>query len=338
MSLATKYRPKTLEEVVGQNITKTILLKQVSTGNIKNVYLFTGKTGTGKTTISRALANAINGGNGDAIEIDAASNSGVDSVRDLIKSAGERSLTGKYKVIIIDEVHVFSNTAWQAFLKYLEEPSPYTVFILCTTEVQKVPATILNRVQQFNLTQLSDVEIENRLDFICKAEHLNYTEEALKYIAGISEGSMRDAICKLERCVSYSNYVELNSVIKCLGQYSYNTFFDLVNSIIDGDEAKLIEIVETCNNEGLDLRIFVDKFLSFCLDLSKFTIFKSYDVLKIPKSLQEDVSRATNLEGAKAYYAKLVDKILSLKIAIKQDANAKDTCEIILLQAARCQW
>lgn len=337
ISLASQYRPKTLQEIVGQNITKKILLKQVATGNIKNIYLFTGKTGIGKTTFSRALAYEINGGIGEPIEIDAASNSGVDNVRELIGSANERSLTGKYKIITIDECHVFSSAAWQALLKYFEEPSPYTIFILCTTELQKVPATILNRVQQFNLVPLKSEEIKERLKYICENERLQYTEDALDLISKLAEGSMRDAICKLERCIGYDNFIDSNCVSAALGESTYQILFRLVNNIIDGEEASIITTIEECSDNGIDLKVLMDRFLNLCLDLAKFTIFKSYDVLRIPATFNAEIDNATNLENAKNYYSKLVDKILDIRFAIKQETSVKDTCEIMLLQAARCR-
>lgn len=338
MSLATKYRPKTLDEIIGQDITKEILLREISMGNISNTYLFTGMTGCGKTTFSRALAYAINNGVGDPIEIDAASNSGVESVRELIKSANERSLTGTYKVIIIDEAHSFSNAAWQALLKYFESPSPFTIFILCTTEYQKVPATILNRVQQFNLTRIKTSEIINRLIYICQQEHVDFEESALEFIAHLSEGSLRDAIAKLEKCISYSPAVYLKDVVKCLGEYSYTTFFKLVNSIIDGEERTIINILHECSESGIDLKLFINRFLDFCLDLTKFTIFNSCEMLKIPSSMEEDIKRAVGIEFAHDYYVHLVDKLLELKLSLKDDISPLGTCEIVLLQAARCQW
>ena len=151
-ALAVKYRPKTFEDVVSQNAIIRILRKQIELKQFKNCYLFCGASGCGKTTVARIFANAINQGNGNPIEIDAASNNGVDNVRQLIKTASERSLDSEYKIIIIDECHALTTQAWQAFLKCIEEPPMYTIFIFCTTDPQKIPTTIINRTMRFNFS------------------------------------------------------------------------------------------------------------------------------------------------------------------------------------------
>lgn len=167
-SLAIYYRPKTLDEIVEQASTVRILKQQLQTGDLQHCYLFCGGTGSGKTTMARAFYSAINSGVGQPLEIDAASNSGVDNVRALIKDAYERSITGQYKIIILDECQALSNAAWQAFLKCIEEPPAHTIFIFCTTDPQKLPATILNRMQKFNFTKISLDGIKNRLKFVCE--------------------------------------------------------------------------------------------------------------------------------------------------------------------------
>lgn len=174
-ALATKYRPRTLEEMVSQNSIVKILNKQLETGQIHNTYLFCGASGCGKTTAGRAFAAKLNDvpygkDMPGVIEIDAASNNGVDNVREITKSAMERSIQSKYKVYIIDECHALSSSSWQAFLKVLEEPPAHTIFIFCTTDPQKIPATILNRVMRFNFTRIPSDLICDRLNYICEAE------------------------------------------------------------------------------------------------------------------------------------------------------------------------
>ena len=199
-SLAVRYRPRPLKEMVSQKSVIKVLERQLQTGDIKHCYLFCGPSGTGKTTAGRAFAYAINEGIGDPIEIDAASNSGVDNVRSIIKQAQERSIEGKYKIFIIDEVHALSNQARQAFLKCIEEPPAYTIFIFCTTDPQKIPVTILNRVMRFNLTKIPTDEIIDRLKYICDSEHITYTHVSIEYIAKVSDGGMRTAIANVEKC------------------------------------------------------------------------------------------------------------------------------------------
>ena len=158
-SLAVKYRPHAFEDVCGQESIIKILNMQASTKRVSNAYLFCGASGCGKTTIARIFASKINEGKGTPIEIDAASHNGVEAVKTLVKGASERSLDSEYKVIILDECHSITNQGWQAFLKGIEEPSEYTIFIFCTTDPQKIPPTIINRVQRFNFQRISNDKI-----------------------------------------------------------------------------------------------------------------------------------------------------------------------------------
>ena len=171
ISLAVKYRPKKFDEVVECSATKVILQQQLSSHDIKNAYLFCGPAGCGKTTCARIFANEINNGNGSPIELDAASNNSVDDVREIIQQAKTASLDSEYKVFILDEVHALSNSAWQAMLKVLEEPPVKSIFILCTTDPQKIPKTILSRVQRYNFQRLSQQAIFDRLKKIIEFEN-----------------------------------------------------------------------------------------------------------------------------------------------------------------------
>ena len=211
MSLATKYRPNVWEDVYGQNNIISILNQQITTGNIKNTYIFSGASGCGKTTVARLFINKINDGAGAPLELDAASNSSVDNVREIVKAAQERSLTSRYKAYIIDECHALSNQAWQAFLKCIEEPPKYTIFIFCTTEPNKIPDTIKNRCMRFNFNRISSDLIFNRLKFIAGNEGaLNY-EDTCDYISRICNGEMRNAISMLEKCIDYNNDLNINN-------------------------------------------------------------------------------------------------------------------------------
>ena len=169
-SLAVKYRPKTFGDVTEQTEVKLILQQQLESETVKNAYLFVGGAGTGKTTCARIFANEINKGKGNPIEMDAASNSGVDDVRNIIQQAKSKSLNSEYKVFIIDECHAISNTGWQAFLKLIEEPPAKSIFIFCTTDPQKIPKTILSRVQRYDFKRISQSGIVNRLAYILEQE------------------------------------------------------------------------------------------------------------------------------------------------------------------------
>ena len=242
-SLAAKYRPREWTEMVGQQSIVKILTRQLERDEIKNCLLFCGTTGAGKTSAARLLANKINNGVGEPIEIDAASNNGVDNIRDIVASAQERAIDGKYKIFIIDETHALTNAAWQAFLKCIEEPPKYTIFIFCTTDPQKIPDTIKNRVQIYRFSRISVDKIKERLAYICRCEGFTNYNESIDYLAKLAEGSMRTAISYLEKAASYSTDLDINNVLTSLGNYSYDVFFKLVDNMVDRNEAEVLKII-----------------------------------------------------------------------------------------------
>lgn len=336
-SLATLYRPVSFEDVCGQNSTVKILNKQVETDNIKNCYLFCGPSGCGKTTIARIFSNKINNNFGSPIEIDAASNNGVDNIKNIVKSAAERSINSKYKVYIIDECHSLTTQAWQAFLKCIEEPPRYTIFIFCTTESNKVPDTIKNRCQVFNFTRLSSDIISNRLKYICSNENLLNYADACDYISRICNNQMRDAISILEKAISYSDstILDMNSVYNSTSDINYKDLFNLLNNMIDGNESFVIEYIENIFTNGIDLNLFVNKFLDFCFDLSKYIITHKLGVTKIPNDFDKDVAYSTSFNDSMKYYNYYIDKLIELKELIKGDMNVKLSVEVIFLKMTR---
>ena len=334
-SLATKYRPKDFSEIVSQTSVIKILERQIETGNIKNAMLFCGASGCGKTTLARAFANRVNQGVGTPIEIDAASNSGVDNVRAIVKEASERSLSGKYKIYILDECHSFSTTGWQAWLKCIEEPPEYTIFIFCTTDPQKIPATILNRVMRFNITRINSHDIRERLRYICRQEGFTNYDETCDYLSKICHGGMRDGISLLEKCANYSTDLSISNTLEALGNYSYEVFFKMCNSLIDGDEKSVLEIISNYYDKGNDLKLFVSQFLDFCIDLTKYSLFKTCDVTRIPTSMEDSLKYSTGFDSPEKYYSYVIDKLLSLKNMIKNEVDVRSTVEVVLLQIAR---
>lgn len=336
-SLAVKYRPKDWDEVCGQNSVMRILTRQLELNELKNVYLFSGASGCGKTTLARIFANKINNNIGTPNEIDAASNNGVDNVKAIIKSAQERAIDSKYKIFIVDECHMITTQGWNAFLKCIEEPPTYTIFIFCTTDPQKIPATILNRVQRFNITRINTDKVRERLMYICEQEGFINYEESTDYIAKISDGGMRDAISTLEKCAGYSTDLSINNVLDALGNYSYDTLFSLINNIIDGREGEVLKILDEFYKSGNDLRLFVDMFLSFCLDISKYIVFKSTDMIKIPSSMENTLQNSTNFDNSLGYYMYIVNQLLDLKNMLKNDSNMRSTIEVMFLKMTRME-
>ena len=256
-SLAVKYRPQSWDAVIGQDVIVEILKKQIETNNIKNAYIFSGASGCGKTTAARIFANEINHYVGMPIEIDGASNNGVDNVKQIINEASQRSLDSEYKIYIIDEAHMLTTQAWNAFLKTIEEAPKYTIFIFCTTDPQKIPDTIKNRCMRFNFTRIKADLILSRLAYICKEENIEVSNDVLNYISRISHGEMRNAISKLETCIDFSLTLTIENVLNALGNYSYDTYFDLINSVVDGNYAVCDDIINSIYNDGIDMKLFV---------------------------------------------------------------------------------
>lgn len=334
-SLATKYRPKDFNDVCGQNSVIKILQRQVTNKDYKHAYLFTGPSGCGKTTIARILAFKINGNLQGLEEIDAASNSGVENVRNIVKSAKERSLNSSYKIFLIDECHSISTQGWNAFLKCIEEPPEYTIFMFCTTNPEKVPVTIVNRCQRYNLSKISSDKIIDRLTYICASEGYTNYSETVEYISKLCNGGLRNAISDLEKVVSLNTDLDIKNTIEVLGDYSYSTFFKLVNDIIDSKCDEVLKCISTIYYNGDDLKLFVNKFLSFCLDVTKYSLFKDVDLLTIPKSMLNALDLSINFESASQYYMIIVDKLLDLKNKIKVDTDIKSTVEASFLNIAR---
>lgn len=340
-SLAVKYRPNTFETVCGNQVTVQILQRVLELGSPKNAYLFAGPSGCGKTTLARLFANALNGGAGEPHEIDAASNNGVDAVRAIMESANQRSLTGTYKIYIIDECHAITTAGWQAFLKGIEETPEYTIFMFCTTEPNKIPATILNRVQRFNIAKINTSEIKNRLMFICQQEGFTNYEDTCELISKLCDGCMRDAITKLDQCADLSTDLQLANTKLVLGEAPFERMLKLTNCLIGGNEQYTLAAIDTLYREGKDLKQFTNEYLSFILELTRYILFKNITLTNIPAYLEDhedtmiNVKYTTSFEGALGWFNYLADKLLEIKTAVKYDTSVKAVVEAYLLQVCR---
>ena len=340
-SLATKYRPQTFEEVSGQTNIVQILKRQLETNSFKHTYLFCGPSGDGKTTIARIFAKNLNHGLGEPIEIDGASNNGVDNVRAIIDESKSRAMDAEYKVIIVDECHMLTIQAWNAFLKCLEEPSEYTIFVFCTTDPQKIPQTVQNRCQRFNLSRIDTNLIRDRLLYVSKCEGFTNYNEACDYISKLSNGGMRDALSLLEKASDYSNDLSINNVLNALGNFSYKVFLELENALYDGDQATILRIIEDSFRSGNDLKLFVEQFLDFTLDINKYCLFKDISMTKIPSSIEKNdgtklnLEYVINIENPIQYYNSLITKLLDLKTQLKYDTTPKTTIEVQLINFSR---
>lgn len=288
------FRPKTFSEVVGQEHIVSVLKSQVESGQVSHAYLFTGSRGTGKTSIAKIFARAIScpnsvGGEAcmecqlcqdtlnessiDIVEIDAASNNGVDEIRELRENVKYAPVTGKYKVYIVDEVHMLSGGAFNALLKTLEEPPAHAVFILATTEPQKLPETIVSRCQRYDFEKIDREDIGARLEFICGEVGASAQKEALYLIADHAKGGLRDAISLLDQCIVFGNgNVTQEGVLELLGKSEDEQLFKIAGLIINSDTPSLIELVNTLAKSGHSVSVLTGDIIEH---LHRLMVFKT---------------------------------------------------------------
>ena len=284
--LALKYRPQTFDDLIGQDVVAETISNSIKANKVPNAYLFTGIRGIGKTTTARIVAKSLNCSNGidnlckenfcenctaisnsnhiDVLEMDAASKTGVDDVRDLIEFSRYGPTTAKYKIFIIDEVHMLSKQAFNALLKTLEEPPEYLKFIFATTEIKKIPITVVSRCQRFDLSRIKSFELFNFIKEIKNKENGNASDDALKLIVKISEGSVRDALSLLDRALltlDENRELDLSAAQKIFGYFDKSQLITLFELIFEGKEKEVLNTYREIYNQGVEPKIFINDFL-----------------------------------------------------------------------------
>ena len=284
--LALKYRPQSFDDLIGQEVVTETITNSIIANKVPNAYLFTGIRGIGKTTTARIVAKALNCSNGienlckenlcenceaitnsshiDVLEMDAASKTGVDDVRDLIEFSRYGPTSAKYKIFIIDEVHMLSKQAFNALLKTLEEPPEYLKFIFATTEIKKIPITVVSRCQRFDLSRIKSTELFEFIKKIKDKENGKVSDDALKLIIKISEGSVRDALSLLDRALlslDDNTELDLNAAQKIFGYFDKSQLIDLFQLILNGEENKVINIYRKIYDQGVEPKVFINDFL-----------------------------------------------------------------------------
>ncbi|MDR2714814.1 MAG: DNA polymerase III subunit gamma/tau [Coriobacteriales bacterium] len=371
ISLYRKYRPQTFDDVVGQEHVEKTLMNAVKTGTPSHAYLFCGPRGTGKTTTARVLAKALlcekaptptpcgtceqcqsiaEGTHPDVHELDAASRTGVDNIREEIISRVKFAPThGAYKVYIIDEVHMLSTTAFNALLLTLEEPPAHIVFILCTTDAHKVPATIISRCQRFDFKRLSEEQITSRLAAICKKEGFSAEPAALELIAARSQGGMRDAIGALEQVATFgSGKVSFAAVENLLGEVTSSQLFELAELVAARDVAACFAWVDGFAQSATDIALFTNEFAAHMRNLYAASAIKNTSelcsILGLGKS---DKPTAETSEACEQYQnqarafgspdrlAHILGVLGDLSVELKSATNARLTLEIALTRMVR---
>ena len=291
-ALYRKYRPQTFNDIVGQNHIVSVLKNAIDKDQISHAYLFYGSRGTGKTSIAKIFANEVNGNeiyqkeNVDIIEIDAASNNGVDEVRDIKEAIKFLPTEGKYKVYIIDEVHMLTTAAFNALLKTLEEPPAHVIFILATTEIHKIPATILSRCQRFEFKNLSQEQLIDRLKYIAKEENLVIEEAAIEKIATLAKGGLRDAISILDQVSNYAEEITLNHILEVTSSISEDDIIEFYRGLLQGDVTKSLLKYNEFVSQAKDTKLLLNDLINVTRDIVVYKNLKDikhtvYNVEKI---------------------------------------------------------
>ncbi len=351
LALYRKYRPKTFDEVIGQDHIVKTLINQIKLDKISHAYLFCGSRGTGKTSTAKIFAKAINclnpknsspclecevcksldGTNIDVLEIDAASNNGVDEIRDLREKVKYPPVVGKYKVYIIDEVHMLSTSAFNALLKTLEEPPAHTVFVLATTEVHKLPATILSRCLRFDFRLVSLEDLSELLRNILNKESVKFDEQAINIIARAGEGSVRDTISIADRCVSFAgDDLTYQKVLQVLGVSEREVLINMATHILNKKIGDGLVELDTVLSKGKSPLVFSNDLIAYFRDL--LLIYTLGDESRKIVVVKDDVYEKMKTQATKENYAEMV-KAIEVLSEVEQDLRYSVQPRIVLENA-----
>ena len=347
-ALYRTYRPSTFSQVAGQQHIVKTLMNALKENKIAHAYLFCGPRGTGKTSMARLFAKSLNcedgfgnqcnicpnclavieGSHPDIIEMDAASNRGIDDIRDLVSKVKYAPTLGKYKIYIIDEVHMMTTEAFNALLKTLEEPPANVVFILCTTEPYKLMPTILSRVQRYDFNKVSDKDLLGNLKMICEKEKVDAQEEALKLIVSLADGGVRDSLSMLDQAIAYSgNKLELHHVEELYGLTTLEEKINLINSLNCGDVKYFSTKLDTLINHGTDIKRLTQDLIDIVKDLLVYKNTKDYSILKV---VTKDIVEQTTI--SKKSLLMMLDTLIETYSQYRFVSNIASLLEICFLK------
>ncbi len=348
-ALYRKWRPKTFEDVVGQEHVTTTLKNEIKHGRPSHAYLLMGSRGTGKTTCAKLIAKAVNcldpqdgspcgkcnvcvgidnGSMVDVVEIDAASNNGVDNIRDLREEANFLPNVTKYRVYIIDEAHMLSMGAVNALLKIMEEPPSHVIFILATTEIHKMPATIQSRCQRFDFGRIDTAVITGRLKYIADEEGISYQEEALALVAKLADGGMRDALSILDLCISHGGSISVETVSRAAGLVGQEYLFDIASAISRGNLSAALELIDKVGSEAVEYDRLCQQLATHYRNLLVAATAKEPQelIICLPETLEAYQAQAKNISTANILYA--IKTLQETQGAMTRTASRRTEMEI----------